>query len=139
MAAQGAHLYYCPNRTDGYIVCEEFKDVLQAAWENEQDIIEKKEKEVSSVNGALEESSKFQLGLLSRPLLHHGRRWESLLCVSSSGALTWWRAFQGLVLGKTAPSHTPCPLPCPLLACMQAQGLWALTWKAQVLDLIAVV
>ncbi|XP_004469219.1 DNA repair protein complementing XP-C cells isoform X3 [Dasypus novemcinctus] len=31
--------------TDGYIVCEEFKDVLLAAWENEQALIEKKEKE----------------------------------------------------------------------------------------------
>nr|XP_055115073.1 DNA repair protein complementing XP-C cells isoform X5 [Symphalangus syndactylus] len=31
--------------TDGYIVCEEFKDVLLTAWENEQAIIEKKEKE----------------------------------------------------------------------------------------------
>ncbi|ERE66658.1 putative DNA repair protein complementing XP-C cell isoform 1 [Cricetulus griseus] len=39
------HGGYCHPVTDGYIVCEEFKDVLQAAWENEQDIIEKKEKE----------------------------------------------------------------------------------------------
>ncbi|XP_008068793.1 DNA repair protein complementing XP-C cells [Carlito syrichta] len=31
--------------TDGYIVCEEFKDVLLTAWENEQALIEKKEKE----------------------------------------------------------------------------------------------
>ncbi|XP_077849645.1 DNA repair protein complementing XP-C cells isoform X10 [Macaca mulatta] len=31
--------------TDGYIVCEEFRDVLLTAWENEQAIIEKKEKE----------------------------------------------------------------------------------------------
>ncbi|XP_077849638.1 DNA repair protein complementing XP-C cells isoform X3 [Macaca mulatta] len=35
----------CPHRTDGYIVCEEFRDVLLTAWENEQAIIEKKEKE----------------------------------------------------------------------------------------------
>lgn len=34
-------------RTDGYIVCEEYKDVLLAAWENEQALIEKREKEVS--------------------------------------------------------------------------------------------
>lgn len=34
-----------PHRTDGYIVCEEYKDVLLAAWENEQALIEKKEKE----------------------------------------------------------------------------------------------
>ncbi|KAG8516912.1 DNA repair protein complementing XP-C cells [Galemys pyrenaicus] len=31
--------------TDGYIVCEEYKDVLLAAWENEQALIEKKERE----------------------------------------------------------------------------------------------
>ncbi|XP_077678762.1 DNA repair protein complementing XP-C cells isoform X3 [Eretmochelys imbricata] len=31
--------------TDGYIVCEEYKEVLVAAWENEQAEIEKKEKE----------------------------------------------------------------------------------------------
>lgn len=31
--------------TDGYIVCEEFKEVLLAAWENEQALLEKKERE----------------------------------------------------------------------------------------------
>ncbi|XP_050814324.1 DNA repair protein complementing XP-C cells isoform X2 [Gopherus flavomarginatus] len=31
--------------TDGYIVCEEYKEVLIAAWENEQAEIEKREKE----------------------------------------------------------------------------------------------
>ncbi|XP_075143171.1 DNA repair protein complementing XP-C cells isoform X2 [Leptodactylus fuscus] len=31
--------------TDGYIVCEEYKDVLLAAWENEQADIERKQKE----------------------------------------------------------------------------------------------
>ncbi|KAJ8370916.1 hypothetical protein SKAU_G00109440 [Synaphobranchus kaupii] len=31
--------------TEGYIVCEEYQEVLQAAWENEQDIIQKKERE----------------------------------------------------------------------------------------------
>ncbi|XP_044523907.1 DNA repair protein complementing XP-C cells isoform X1 [Gracilinanus agilis] len=31
--------------TDGYIVCEEHKEVLLAAWENEQALIEQKEKE----------------------------------------------------------------------------------------------
>ncbi|KAM9374816.1 DNA repair protein complementing XP-C cells [Phaethornis superciliosus] len=31
--------------TDGYIVCEEYKEILIAAWENEQAEIEKKEKE----------------------------------------------------------------------------------------------
>ncbi|XP_071612119.1 DNA repair protein complementing XP-C cells [Heliangelus exortis] len=31
--------------TDGYIVCEEYKEILIAAWENEQAEVEKKEKE----------------------------------------------------------------------------------------------
>ncbi|XP_076860048.1 DNA repair protein complementing XP-C cells isoform X2 [Brachyhypopomus gauderio] len=31
--------------TDGYIVCEEHEDILKAAWENEQEIQQKKEKE----------------------------------------------------------------------------------------------
>lgn len=61
--------------------------MLLTAWENEQAIIEQKEKEVSGVNGALEKSNKFQLGSLPRPLLHHGRLWGSP-CVSPSGALT---------------------------------------------------
>lgn len=39
-------------RTDGYIVCEEYKDVLLAAWENEQALIEKREKEVSRLGRA---------------------------------------------------------------------------------------
>ncbi|XP_036036301.1 DNA repair protein complementing XP-C cells isoform X2 [Onychomys torridus] len=39
------HGGYCHPVTDGYIVCEEFRDVLLTAWENEQAIIEKKEKE----------------------------------------------------------------------------------------------
>lgn len=39
------HGGYCHPVTDGYIVCEEFKDVLLTAWENEQALIEKKEKE----------------------------------------------------------------------------------------------
>ncbi|KAM5231852.1 DNA repair protein complementing XP-C cells [Hipposideros larvatus] len=39
------HNGYSHPVTDGYIVCEEYKDVLLAAWENEQALIEKKEKE----------------------------------------------------------------------------------------------
>lgn len=39
------HNGYSHPITDGYIVCEEYKDVLLAAWENEQALIEKKEKE----------------------------------------------------------------------------------------------
>lgn len=33
-------------RTEGYIICEEYKEVLVAAWENEEAEREKKEKEV---------------------------------------------------------------------------------------------
>ncbi|XP_036907243.1 DNA repair protein complementing XP-C cells isoform X2 [Sturnira hondurensis] len=39
------HRGYSYPVTDGYVVCEEYKDVLLAAWENEQALIEKKEKE----------------------------------------------------------------------------------------------
>ncbi|XP_048212285.1 DNA repair protein complementing XP-C cells [Perognathus longimembris pacificus] len=39
------HGGYSHPTTDGYIVCEEFRDVLLAAWENEQALVEKKEKE----------------------------------------------------------------------------------------------
>ncbi|XP_060017041.1 DNA repair protein complementing XP-C cells isoform X3 [Lagenorhynchus albirostris] len=39
------HKGYSHPITDGYIICEEYKDVLLAAWENEQALIEKKEKE----------------------------------------------------------------------------------------------
>ncbi|XP_058931131.1 DNA repair protein complementing XP-C cells isoform X2 [Kogia breviceps] len=39
------HKGYSHPVTDGYIVCEEYKDVLLTAWENEQALIEKKEKE----------------------------------------------------------------------------------------------
>ncbi|RMB98901.1 hypothetical protein DUI87_24445 [Hirundo rustica rustica] len=39
------HAGYSHPVTDGYVVCEEYKEVLVAAWENEQAEIEKKEKE----------------------------------------------------------------------------------------------
>eukprot|EP00069_Balaena_mysticetus_P008426 bmy_19601T0 len=39
------HKGYSHPITNGYIVCEEYKDVLLTAWENEQALIEKKEKE----------------------------------------------------------------------------------------------
>ncbi|XP_057560732.1 DNA repair protein complementing XP-C cells isoform X2 [Hippopotamus amphibius kiboko] len=39
------HKGYSHPITDGYIVCEEYKDVLLTAWENEQALIEKKEQE----------------------------------------------------------------------------------------------
>lgn len=34
--------------TDGYVVCEEHQEILKAAWENEQDIQQKKEEEVKT-------------------------------------------------------------------------------------------
>lgn len=33
-------------RTDGYIVCEEFEEILRAAWVEEQELQKQKEKEV---------------------------------------------------------------------------------------------
>uniref|UniRef100_A0A8C6G212 p125 n=1 Tax=Moschus moschiferus TaxID=68415 RepID=A0A8C6G212_MOSMO len=39
------HKGYCHPITDGYVVCEEYRDVLLTAWENEQALVEKKEKE----------------------------------------------------------------------------------------------
>ena len=33
-------------RLDGFIVCEEFKDILLAAWDEEQEIIKAREEEV---------------------------------------------------------------------------------------------
>ncbi|XP_072798033.1 DNA repair protein complementing XP-C cells isoform X2 [Vicugna pacos] len=39
------HKGYSHPITDGYIVCEEYRDVLLTAWENEQALVEKKEKE----------------------------------------------------------------------------------------------
>lgn len=38
----GGYFYFV---IDGYIVCEEFKDVFLIVWENEQVVIERKEKE----------------------------------------------------------------------------------------------
>lgn len=32
--------------TDGYVVCEEFEEILRAAWVEEQEIQKQKEKEV---------------------------------------------------------------------------------------------
>ncbi|RXN08519.1 DNA repair protein [Labeo rohita] len=48
--ATAAVLGYCRgepvySRNDGYIVCEEHQEILKAAWENEQDIQQKKEQE----------------------------------------------------------------------------------------------
>ncbi|XP_017650299.1 DNA repair protein complementing XP-C cells isoform X2 [Nannospalax galili] len=76
------HGGYCHPVTEGYIVCEEFKDVLLAAWENEQALIEKKEKEKREkralgnwkllVKGLLiKERLKLRYGAKSEPVAPH--------------------------------------------------------------------
>nr|KAF6311459.1 XPC complex subunit, DNA damage recognition and repair factor [Myotis myotis] len=62
------HKGYSHPITDGYIVCEEYKDVLLAAWENEQALIEKKEKEKREKR-ALENWKLLAKGLLIRERL----------------------------------------------------------------------
>ncbi|KAM6300801.1 DNA repair protein complementing XP-C cells [Aegotheles albertisi] len=54
--------------TDGYVVCEEYKEILIAAWENEQAEIEKKEKEKREKR-ALENWKLLTKGLLIRERL----------------------------------------------------------------------
>uniref|UniRef100_A0A674HET0 XPC complex subunit, DNA damage recognition and repair factor n=1 Tax=Taeniopygia guttata TaxID=59729 RepID=A0A674HET0_TAEGU len=54
--------------TDGYVVCEEYKDVLVAAWENEQAEIEKKEKQKREIR-ALGNWKLLTKGLLIRERL----------------------------------------------------------------------
>jgi hypothetical protein len=39
--------YLLMYRMDGWIVCEEYKDILLAAWDEEQEIIREKEQQVS--------------------------------------------------------------------------------------------
>lgn len=60
--------------------------MLLAAWENEQAIIEKKEKEVSYMNEGLGREQQISAGVPC-PIhsLHHGRRWAGPY-ISSSGA-----------------------------------------------------
>ena len=41
---------YYNSRMDGWIVCEEFKDILLAAWDEEQEIIREKEQEVLTLS-----------------------------------------------------------------------------------------
>ncbi|CAK6435595.1 unnamed protein product [Pipistrellus nathusii] len=62
------HKGYSHPITDGYIVCEEYRDVLLAAWENEQALIEKKEKEKREKR-ALENWKLLAKGLLIRERL----------------------------------------------------------------------
>ena len=39
-------------RLDGFIVCEEFKDILLAAWDEEQEIIKAREEEVRTLESS---------------------------------------------------------------------------------------
>lgn len=80
-----------PHRTDGYVVCEEYKDVLLAAWENEQALIEKKEKEVSSLARA---------GL--------GGGWGDLWWGSRGAQGSGHSGQTGASLGPTVKGESPC-------------------------------
>lgn len=74
--------------TDGYVVCEEYKEVLIAAWENEQAEIEKKEKEVSIILAA-----SLLLHLLSKFHLNCGQSNKGGLCkqqTQSSVTMSGW-------------------------------------------------
>ncbi|XP_012327962.2 DNA repair protein complementing XP-C cells isoform X2 [Aotus nancymaae] len=122
--------------TDGYIVCEEFKDVLLTAWENEQAIIEKKEKEKREKR-ALGNWKLLTKGLLIRERLK--RRYGPKIffkkmasyCVAQAGLLGVSGPTEGFTsialtaavcsgkalfgkqsqLLRTAGTHTPPPVP----------------------------
>uniref|UniRef100_A0A8C0BN66 p125 n=1 Tax=Buteo japonicus TaxID=224669 RepID=A0A8C0BN66_9AVES len=68
--------------TDGYVVCEEYKEVLIAAWENEQAEIEKKEKEKREKR-ALGNWKLLTKGLLIRERLKQ-RYSIKVFCISSN-------------------------------------------------------
>ena len=42
-------IYFSTIRIEGWVVCEEHKDILLAAWDEEQEIIQEKEKEVREI------------------------------------------------------------------------------------------
>ncbi|KAI1893019.1 hypothetical protein AGOR_G00139570 [Albula goreensis] len=69
------HCGYSHPVTDGYVVCEEYQEVLQAAWENEQEILQKKEREKREKR-VLEHWTLLVKGLLIRERLQrrYGRR-----------------------------------------------------------------
>ncbi|XP_074054563.1 DNA repair protein complementing XP-C cells isoform X2 [Macrotis lagotis] len=73
--------------TDGYIVCEEFKDVLLAAWDNEQSLIEQKEKEKREKR-VLAHWKLLVKGLLIRERLklRFGNKGEAAAATSEGGA-----------------------------------------------------
>ncbi|XP_029457237.1 LOW QUALITY PROTEIN: DNA repair protein complementing XP-C cells [Rhinatrema bivittatum] len=73
--------------TDGYVVCEEHKEVLLAAWENEQADIERKEKEKREKR-ALAHWKLLVKGLLIRERLkqRYGSKQEVAASASTGGA-----------------------------------------------------
>ncbi|XP_006876659.1 PREDICTED: DNA repair protein complementing XP-C cells [Chrysochloris asiatica] len=76
--------------TDGYIICEEHKDVLLDAWEKEQELIEKKEKEKKEKR-AIGNWKLLAKGLLIRERLklRYGAKNEALgPCADAEGALS---------------------------------------------------
>lgn len=112
-----------PPRTDGYIVCEEYKDVLLAAWEDEQALIEKKEKEVSrqgrgGQDGEAERWGSTHSGAAvpsSLPPSTRKRRGEPGFSPLSGSSL----------LGGSTEQRPACPSEpclCPLSAWMRAPG-----------------
>ncbi|XP_016065360.1 PREDICTED: DNA repair protein complementing XP-C cells [Miniopterus natalensis] len=83
------HNGYSHPVTDGYIVCEEYKDTLLAAWENEQALIEKKEKEKREKR-ALGNWKLLVKGLLIRERLklRYGAKSEAVAPHAAGGGLS---------------------------------------------------
>ncbi|KAM9592661.1 DNA repair protein complementing XP-C cells isoform 1-T1 [Trichechus inunguis] len=75
--------------TDGYIICEEYKEVLLDAWEKEQALIEKKEKEKKEKR-ALGNWKLLAKGLLIRERLklRYGAKSEASLHTDAGGGLS---------------------------------------------------
>ncbi|KAM8758728.1 DNA repair protein complementing XP-C cells isoform 1-T1 [Rhynchonycteris naso] len=83
------HKGYSHPVTEGYIVCEEYKDVLLAAWENEQALIEKKEQEKREKR-ALGNWKLLVKGLLIRERLkrRYGAKSEVVAPLAAGGGLS---------------------------------------------------
>ncbi|XP_051838912.1 DNA repair protein complementing XP-C cells isoform X1 [Antechinus flavipes] len=81
------HSGYSHPVTDGYIVCEEYKEVLLAAWDNEQSLIEQKEKEKREKR-VLGHWKLLVKGLLIRERLklRFGDKGEAVAATSEGGA-----------------------------------------------------
>ncbi|XP_051010872.1 DNA repair protein complementing XP-C cells isoform X1 [Acomys russatus] len=98
------HGGYCHPVTDGYVVCEEFKDVLLAAWEKEQDLIEKKEKEKKEKR-ALGNWKLLVRGLLIRERLklRYGAKVSVGLCIQNKPGVRFLRLpWRGILIQNMA-------------------------------------